>query len=91
MSGLVSKPSFRYIACSRGAPISSAMRAVAMFDEWISVSGMFSQRFCAWSSLILNRPTWSGAVASKRRAMLVTTPVSIAVAIAIGLNADPSS
>ena len=36
-------------------------------------------------------PTCNGWVASKRRAIDVTTPVSIAVAMVIGLKVDPNS
>ena len=59
-----SKPSERNSACISPAPCPSAIRAVAMLDEWISVSTGFSQRRWAWSSLMWNRPIASGAVAS---------------------------
>ena len=56
------KPSARNAACIRAAPISSAIRAVAMFDEWTSrISGTLSARPSGWSSLIVNRPIGTGA------------------------------
>jgi len=39
----------------------------------------------------VKRPTFSGTVASNRRAIDVTTPASIAAATAIGLKVEPSS
>ena len=50
------------IACRiRTGPSSSAIRAVTVFDEWISICGTLSEAPSGWLSLIVKRPATTGA------------------------------
>ena len=66
------------------------MRAVVVFDEWISVSGTLRLGPIAWLSLIVNPPISTG-LALYRLPKSRTVPASIAAAMVIGLKVEPSS